>query len=57
MQPGEQKVVTFAVDVATELRILGRDFKWQPPSGQFKVLSIYRSSGAAPAVNSLRVLS
>ena len=38
LEPGEQKVVTFAVNVSSELRVLGRDFKWEAPEGVFKVM-------------------
>ena len=38
LKAGASATVEFSVDVASELKILGRDFKWEAPEGVFKVM-------------------
>eukprot|EP01051_Picozoa_sp_SAG22_P009289 SAG22_NODE_764_length_7397_cov_6.955604_13_plen_60_part_00 len=42
----QAKLVTFDVNVSTELRVLGRDFEWEPASGTFTVMVGGSSAGA-----------
>ena len=46
LESGQSRVVTFNVDVATELRVLGRDFEWVVEPGVFHVMVGGSSDGA-----------
>jgi beta-glucosidase len=56
LKAGASATVEFSVDVANELKILGRDFKLAAPEVVFKVLIVGSQASVNAQLNSLRLL-
>ena len=56
IKAGASTVVKFSVDVASELKILGRDFQWAVEPGDFRVYIGGSSAGTGKPMGTFTVV-